>query len=91
MGGLPWLDETTYTSVIPYRGRCDVDRRSPMLIIGLLLRGEVRALTAANPSCPAQRGPAHGADCPKDACRMVVQGRDSLQHVPKLLFMKYPG
>jgi hypothetical protein len=58
-----------------------------MLIIGLLLQGEVRALTAANPSCPARRGPAHGADCPKDACRMVVQGRDSLQHVPKLLFM----
>jgi hypothetical protein len=62
-----------------------------MLIIGLPLQGEVRTLTAANPSCLTRRGPTHGSDGPKDACRMVAQGRDSLQHMPKLRFMKYPG
>jgi len=62
-----------------------------MLSIGLPLPGEVRALTAANPSCPTRRGPTHESDDPPDTCKMVAQGCESLQHVPKLRFMKYPG
>jgi hypothetical protein len=53
-----------------------------MLNIGMPLGGEVRVLTATNPSCLIQRGLAHGSDCPKNAWRMVVRGRNAFQHVP---------
>ena len=61
-------------------------RRFIRRMSGLLLAASARP--AANPSWPARRGSTHGSDGPPDACRMVVQGRDSLQHVPKLQFMK---
>jgi hypothetical protein len=62
-----------------------------MLARGRPLGGAVRVMMAANQPCLPRPDLAYRSDSLKNACRMVAQGHDSLQHVPMLRFMKYPG
>jgi hypothetical protein len=62
-----------------------------MMALAMPLGGAVRLMMAANQPCLPRPDLAYRSDGLQHACRMVAQGHDSLQHVPMLRFMKYPG